>query len=396
MGRLGIVAALLSGCTLKRYLPEPPALTEVQRLEFDVPTPSGVTYTGPARAAWPAPPVPVWGIGYDLDVVIATHHPSWDMHEIARIDGPDGPLWLAKDARAGSLDQTLVADVPDAYALVPEIPVERRSGEVRLLDRSVEGRLDLDVFYENVDGEPVRVSYRGPVPHTALRQRNGSTMGHSRGSLVAALDLPLRDLGSDAFVNINGKKQRIRRILGLVPFRMALVQTQAGLATGDWSITPSPPAFPDAPVTEVTTHHTLPGGAADQVWQVAWTDGGAELVQRHPLRTIRYRFTGSESLEWSGAEITQFGRDVPVLTVAISPALPDLRRPFTGTAESRFVLDVNGQRGHAVGRIRATSTPDGARVEVTPEAPWWVADRPLDGAVRFGPTGATLEMRRAE
>ncbi len=58
----------------------------------------------PAGGRVPADPDPGVGAHYDLDLVRETVHRRYDMHEYARIDGPDGSIWFAKDALVGNQD----------------------------------------------------------------------------------------------------------------------------------------------------------------------------------------------------------------------------------------------------------------------------------------------------
>jgi hypothetical protein len=85
-----------------------------------------------------------------------------------------------------------------------------------------------------------------------------------------------------------------------------------------------------------------------------------------------------------------------VLALRLDRALPDLARPFEGAAESRFSLDVDGQAGHGTGRLRARWEADGPVVEMVPEAPWWLAERPMRTTVRFHDGGADVRIERME
>ena len=87
-------------------------------------------------------------------------------------------------------------------------------------------------------------------------------------------------------------------------------------------------------------------------------------------------------------EVEQWGREASACAVHFSPALPDLRRAFKGEVESLFVIDVNGQQGHARGRVSVSSIGGHSDVMVWPESPWWVADRPLQSHVEFDSKGA--------
>lgn len=386
-----MLLALLAGCGVAALLPEGPVLDAGARAAtFGAPRGSGAAYgVTPAdvRAGPPIPPVLVWGAAYDLDLVVVDHHPDWDMHEIARLDTPEGPVWLAKDARASTLEQTVVVDLADVDAWMPELPVARRAGPVAVTDRSTAEQLDLDVAYVNVDGEPVRIHYDGPRPTAERPKRNGSTMGHSRGSLMAVLDLSRMAPARHATVEIDGERQRIFRLLGLVPFRMALVQAQGGLATGRFLVGPDGAA-------DVTRH--LRGEAvADAHWTWSETDGGATSRQVRPERELVYAWVRSgEALELAAAEVVQPGRSDAVTRVTFAPAIPDLRRRFSGRPSGRFVVDVNGQANHAVGAWAAWWDADGPHVAITPEAPWWVADRPMETRVSWTEGAADVSIVR--
>ena len=237
-----MLAFVLSACGIKQMLPEGPAVDAAERSQWQ-PTPAEVAYQSDALVPFPVIGVVVWGAAYDLDLVLVSTHPEWNMHEYARMQTPDGPLWFAKDARESTLTQSVVADLDDLQTRFPELPVERRSSPVEVIDRSADGWLDIELRYDNIDGVPVEVAYRGKAPTTALRKRNGSTMGHSRDSLLAVLDLPYRNFGRSASMRFDGEAVRIKRIAGLLPFRMALVQTQGGLAIGQ--IRQEPPQVGD-------------------------------------------------------------------------------------------------------------------------------------------------------
>jgi hypothetical protein len=207
-------------------------------------------------------------------------------------------------------------------------------------------------------------------------------MGHSRDQLLAVLDLSHRAFARRASIRIDGEAVPAHRLAGLVPFQMALVQAQAGLAIGQFEVRPS----------EAGLLTRRSPSDASLVWEVEGPVDGATLAtQRSPLRTTQLRWRDGEL---TGATVTQWGRPAPVLAVQIAPALPDLRRRFEGRAVSRFAIDVNGQAGHAIGRIEAWWEADGPRVEVIPEAPWWTADRPMRTTIRYEEDRAEVTVER--
>jgi hypothetical protein len=365
-----VIAVLLSGCGVKQLLPEGPAMAMEDRTAVGNQA-SGVTYRGDRLTDIPVLPMSVWGLAYDIDLVLVTDHPEWNMHEIVRLESADGPIWMAKDAREGELDQLIVADLDNIDVMWPELPMQRLAKPVLVVDESNQDWLDLDVRYENHDGEQVHVRYEGPQASTPLRKRNGSTMGHSRNDVLAVLDLSHRDLAKHASVTYDGEPARISKVLGLVPLQMALQQTQGGLARGEfiWRL------HDDGFDQQVAVSS---GKVLNQQWTSLAGAGGVVLQTADANRSVSYRLQNRDgALELTSMKVEQFGRDVPAVQIVLWPALPDLRRRFDGVFEGRFVVDVNGQPGHALGRIRAGWLEDGPWVRVIPDEPWWVEDREM-------------------
>lgn len=361
----------LTGCGLRDLTPGPPALGAAARAAFDAPLPSGAAYTGPPRSALPALPVQVWGLRYDLDVVLVSDHPDWSMNEYARVDLPQGPLWLAKDADPGRA-QHLVAELPDIQSWVPEVPVERTAGPLHVVDRSTADTVDVSLAYVNALGQRVEVAYVGAAPTRPSRPRNGNTMGHSRAAVAAVLDLHRFRAGGRASVTIDGQPRRIARLWGVYPMKFVLAQTQGGLAIADFR----------QEATEGGFRLTRPDGGEWPTEAVEdWIVEG-DLVRRDgPVTSLRYHFRDGELTR---AEAWQAGVDGPVSVLTFSPALPDLRRPFEGTVSARFAIDVGGQPGHGTGEVHARWTDaDTVIVETIPTAPRWLADRPMRGTFRW-------------
>jgi hypothetical protein len=343
-----------------RYLATGPALSSREREAGFSLRPSGVRYTGSARTDAPVAPILAWGAAYDLDLVVVSDHPAWDMHEIARLAGSG--QWIAKDARRGTLEQIVTVDLPDPDVWLPELPVERRAGRVEVEERATD-RVDVVARWTTPDGEPAVAELRGPFPAPAW-YRNGPTLGHSRDALLAVLDVSRRSPLTHARLTVGGAERRVSRIGGLIPFRFALAQAQGGLATGAWEAR-----------GDRTVHATRSGGGV----AMAWTGDGEVRTTRDPLRTLACRFVDRELAEMTvhqaGAEVTR---------VVFSPSLPDFSRTWTGSARSRWVIDVGGQRGHAFGEAEAWTD----RLEIVPTAPRWVADRPLRSLLSFDGRGA--------
>lgn len=384
-----LVAVGLAGCGVAKYLPHGPALSEPDRERMSADAARTVVYTAPPRVSFPVWPVSVWGVGYDLDLVLVSRHPRYNMHEYARVRTPQGDLWLAKDALEETMQQSIVADLDGLERWVPELPIERRRGAVEVDDQSTDDWLDLTLSYRNLEGEPVRIRYEGRRPgRKTERKRSGSTMGHSADVAMAALDIPHKEFARRASVEINGQRWKIQRLLGLVPVQVALVQTQGGLATGQYRISEQDGALSAA--------FALRSGAeAITQWAIEQQSGSVIVSQDDGLRQLTYTFAERDgALELASMEVTQFGRETPPTHIDLYPHLPDMRRPFEGTHTSRFAVDINGQRGVAFGRLEASWEGDTAVVQMIPEEPSWVADRPMRTTVRYADGAAEVAIER--
>ncbi len=213
-------------------------------------------------------------------------------------------------------------------------------------------------------------------------------MGHSRGSLIAALDLSHRDWARRVDVSYDDTPCPLLRLFLVKPFGLALRQTQGGFVTGSYTQRATSDGL-------VVTH-----SRGDETWRQPWTiaseDGGVAVTQTDPLRTITHRFLEEgDALELREITVTQFGREHAPMRALFSPALPDLRRPFEGTATSRWVLDINGQQSHAIGLATATWGEVGTKVDLRGSAPWWVADRPMAITVRCDEGSGMASVRVA-
>ncbi len=211
-------------------LPTGPVLSPRDLPAFEAATPSPAVYDGDPRVPFLVLPVQIFGVLYQTDVVISTRHPRWDMHEYARIDTPEGHLWMAKDSdRAGV--QTIIADLPDLDTVLAEVPVPRKRGAVVVQDDSEGEDIKLRLSYDNPDGEPVIAEYAGRMPAKPPRQRNGNTMGHSQHAVAVVLDISrMASFRHRAAISIGGQQHRIKRVAGLVPMHFLLRQAQGGLA----------------------------------------------------------------------------------------------------------------------------------------------------------------------
>ncbi|MEL6346209.1 MAG: hypothetical protein AAFV53_24070 [Myxococcota bacterium] len=382
----------LGGCAnrLSQLLPADAVLSPAEADAFDVLRPSAVIYTGPPRLRGPLPPLQIFGVYYAVDVVLVSEHPDWDMHEYARLDGPDGPIWMAKDSDQNGV-QTIIAELPDIEAWVADVAVPRRAGAIAATERWDGDRLTLDLAYTNIDGEPVELSVQARMPAKPPGLRNGNTMGHSRQAVSAALDLERMGHGGSATMSIGGEPQRIERLLGVYRMQFLLQQAQGGFSQSSYFVTSVPEGIrvirPGAPDVDWPTR-------ADEQW--VRTEADEQTTLRYDDGYLVREYVFQDGGLWQ-VTITQHGRALPVTHAVFQPPLPDVTRPFEGVGVSRFRLDINQQVGHAVGEVRVRwADEDTVDVQIVPEAPDWVASRPIGGTVRYQEDGARVELRRVD
>ncbi|MCP4442403.1 MAG: hypothetical protein GY810_26145 [Aureispira sp.] len=370
-------------------LPEKAVFTDKQRQSWIAESPKQHTieYNSAPMVDFPVWPIQAWALTYDLDIIMVSQHPDWNMHEYAKIQTPDGPLWIMKDAEEGSLDQFITVDVENVDHWLPELPVVRKHYPVKVTDNSTDELINLDFSYENVQGTKIEAHYEGKQIKTNMKKRNGSTMGHSKNQLLVVLDLPHRDFGKKGNISYDGKPYKMNRLLGLVPFLMALQQTQGGFSIGNYSLHKDDDQLR-------STHHKGKLNI-DQDWSSTEKNNTVIVQQKDNMRTINYEFAKQgESLELQAAYVEQWNRPGESFRVNFYPALPDLRRKFKGAYTSKFVFDINGQKSHAIGSVTAQWDGEKAVLQITPEKPWWVTDRPLKTTISYEEGKAAVNIER--
>lgn len=366
--------------------------------------PADVAYSDSEGLPCEFPVVPLlpFGLSYELDIVFMSQHPSWNMHEYGLIKTSAGLIWLAKDAREGTMEQTIIAGVDDIEDWMPEVPVQRRHQAFDVVEAIGPDSVELSFDYVNWDGERTEVWFEGPFPRSARPKRNGSTMGHSAGHLMALLDVPFQSLGRKGHVSIGGVKQKLARIFGF-PVRAALQQTQGGLVTGSWLQHGTDEAF----TTDLTVRS---GRVIPREWTVSLrapsvfpggtSPPGASVytTQRDADRDLGARFIQRPdgALELKQLWAWQIGKAAAGYAMEFDPALPDLRRRWDGVAESTWVADVAGQLSHGRGTASVQWTDDGPELTLRPAEPWWVWDRPMRTRIRLEGEGVRVDVERIQ
>lgn len=387
---VALLAYLLGGCGFARMLPKESAVSGASYDKYvtDI-RESPVEYTGQAAVSYPVVPFLVLGIPYDLDIVLVSTHPDWEMHEFARVRSPEGPIWLAKDTRATNGDQLLITSSPLLFEEMPEIPLAAKQRPVRVRNRTEGNRLDLEIRYRNFDGDQVGATFEGKKPAPVSR-RNGSTMGHSRHEVLAVLDLSHRSFGERASIAIGGRPYRIRRALGVQPLQLAIRQVQGGVAEGSFEH--------EAPEGRVTRHRREKRDDARVTWEVERGEDRVVVRQSSELRTLVYRYRRGRNgaLELFEAAVEFWNAEEPIFRMRFHPALPDVRRSFEGTARSRWVVDVGDETGHAIGEVRTRSSGRRATMHIDGTKPWWVADRCTTSELEFAESGETRVQTTVE
>ncbi len=358
---------LLLACSLRDWVPYGPSLPSPDGWLSEAVEP--VVWTGPPPGQ-PAVPLQLFGFRYERDIVLAPAGGPWQMHEYAYVLVDGEGLWVAKDSDWDGV-QTVSVDVPDLATWLPEVPAPRSVSAVTVDDRSDGDRVDVSLAYRDPDGRLIEMDFAADRSVRLEPKRNGSTFNHSQAIAAPLLDVPHRQLGGvDASLRYDGVEQPLHKVLGLVPVKALLDQTQAGFAVTSFRQEPSVDGF------QVT--RPVPGEAWPVSGVEAWTYDGHEARHARGDTTFVYRYDDegllSVSVESGEAELAR---------VRFSAALP-AGRAFEGEVVRHFTFEVNGQlQGH--GTARAVYADGRTDVELRPLAPYWFAARPMDSRIEpFG------------
>ncbi|MGB1018050.1 MAG: hypothetical protein ACPGVH_03185 [Chitinophagales bacterium] len=372
---------LLQSCGLLKMLPKKPVLSEKERLTYEKETivnNNEIKYSGERKTDFPVIPFQMFGITYAKDIVIVTKHPKWNMHEYAKLDLPGNKhVWLMKDSEEGTLDQFLTTNQAEVVKLLPEIPLKTSIQEDMIIDVVSNGdSLKAHFEYTNALDEKVVVDFENTKPLSILKQRNGSTMGHSKNQVAVLLDLPYRQFVDSSKITYNNTFYKTKKLLGLVSFQMLLEQTQGGLSTGSFSMTSNKNAAK-------TLHNKT---NIEQNWNLFYTEENQfKLYQKNELRSQNYFFDKKDDHFFlTKANVIPWNTETAAFEINFFPALPDFRYYFEGKHTSEFIMDINGQKNHGKGTISAYwDTEKDLIIEINPTAPWWLKERPMINKIHF-------------
>ncbi len=369
-------SSFLAACSnLKKMLPEKATVKEDEYQSLEEIPRNQINY-GELKFGTPIIPFQIFGVTYEQDIVIVTNHPLWDMHEISRIDLPDGSsTWIIKDSKNPYLDQYLITDRADLAEFLPEIPLNKSISEIEITDQSDEKFIEMDFKYTNSEGEKVLAHFFGKRKMPKLKKRNGSTMGHSQRQVLALLDMPARGFGKYAYMTYDDREYKLKKLLGIKPFNMLLTQTQGGISKASYSLMES----------MIGLSMVGPDNSYQMDWEIVDNEYEVQMKNQNSYREQVYSFEkDGENLLLKQAYTQSWNDSIPTFTMNFYPALPDLRYKFEGTIQCQFVMDVNDQRGHAIGEVRCSWIEDSKiKVEIDPQRPWWVYERPVTSIIEL-------------
>ena len=373
--------------SLRDYIATGEVLSESSARKFLSFCQDRIEYLSDARPFLvPVIPFQLFGVRYEEDIVIETTHPDWSMHEFARVRIDEKDVWIAKDSDQKGV-QTVTSDLSNLCEWVAEAPVPRHSSKVEVIDRSTSKLLDVSLKYKNSLQQNVEVEFSAPRPGVFQRKRNGSTFNHSSNAISALLNIPRKQmLGVRAQVKFDGKVYSVRKVLGLIPVKALLKQSQGGVAAASMKLTSK--TFNEFTVERPIAEDTWPTRAIENwQWQGDQECTGEAKFSNRVSRWL-YRFQKGQLV---AAEVYAVESPVAITTMRFSAPLPDFSRSFKGEVVRRFIVEIEGER-QGYGEIRCRSSEKGAVIDFVPQKPYWFASRPMTTKIKFV-SQAEVEIR---
>ena len=369
------------GCGgLRDYIPQDAVLSPAARAAFhsDLPDP---TASGKPTSSVPVLPFTVFGLKYTHDIVLQTEDPSLNMLELILLEVPthlskSGETWLVKSSDIHGVQQ-LYGYHSELLDWMPEINVARHTNSDLIVTSWPEAdSRKVELSFRASDGRTVEATVEAPLHAKPAKKRNSSTFNHSKSVASALLDVSKRSNRVSASLRFNGVEQRFKKILGIVPVKALLEQSQGGFTSASMHVeeNPSGGVRIQRPIPE--SDWAVPG-------QQSCINEAQWLVCEGQLTQASYRFFEGGLVEakvdnWKGERMFHLRLEAP---------LPDLRVPFEGQQVRRFVADVGGLDGAGTGTIQAYWEGKKVIVNIEPRAPAWFAARPMKSEIQFNATG---------
>ena len=190
---------------------------------------------------------------------------------------------------------------------------------------------------------------------------------------MAVLEVSGKRVGLRASLSIGQHPQAFRRVLGLVPVKALLEQTQGGVVTADVAVSQQ----------EGVVHLQRP-----ESWAVSGTQTCEGLPREircsNGLGTTHYRFIEGG---FSSAEVLDI-HNKHLFSIQLDRPLPPITPALQGRHQRRFVVHVGGIEGAGHGQLVLGGEPGMSRLTLRPEAPRWLAERPMESRIQFHPDGS--------
>lgn len=382
---------LLSCAPLRDYVPQGAVMGTDERAVFSTVT-SQPHSTGAPQTELPVIPFTVFGLHYKKDIVLQTNDPMVDMLEVVMVEVPtdekeDGQAWFAKTSNRNGT-QTLFSEHAEIMTWLPGVNAPRKvlGDAFELSHSTTDSKETIHLQFPLEDGRVLRASsqFRSEAPHP--RKTNSSTFNHSQDIAMALLEISAKDTRISASITLDEKPVPLKNILGIVPVKAFLEQTQGGITTASMTIH-------DGGDSEFHIRRPATGGQweipGEQVCQIE----SSNLRCVDALSSTTYRFEQGGLVEavvhqWSGEQVFRLQLNAP---------LPNLSLRFEGQVERGFVADIGQLQGAGTGIIQAQWEDSILVVEIRPEAPHWFAARPMRSTIQFGTAGDyTLETVRID
>lgn len=366
---------LLTSCApLRDYLPQGAAINPRQASEFLVTAPR-VEPTSPALTDLPVLPFTVFGLHYSMDFILQSDDAEVDMLEIVMVEVPanlaeNGQAWFAKTSNKDGV-QSLFSDQIEITTWLPGVMAPRFAlpDRFHLSTTTSQGKVQVDLEFPLPSGRILRATSQAKSVPKQAKKTNSSTFNHSQDIAMALLEVSAKDTSGSAALWLDDVPIALKKVLGVIPIKAFLNQTQGGITTAQLSAHRA---------GAQTVHFERPQFGTESCEEIA-----DSLVCKNPLTTTTYRFEQGGLIE---AVVQQWSLE-PVFRLTLNAPLPDCSRKFSGLVERRFVADVGALKGAGVGTLQAQWQGEELHITIRGQKPRWFAARPMRSILRFNKTG---------